>query len=177
MFVSNYFNQRTFQRFKFFTNFKFLIFIIILLGSITSVSSQAASPSISSINSKVQDHLSLINELRTQSNLEPLLYNDNLAKSATNKALDMQSANYWGHQSPLGISFSDFIWRELPNSERVGENLARCFESSDLTFTALKNSQSHYDVMVGDFTDFGMVEIFNNSDGCIYSVFHFSKNI
>lgn len=163
--------------FKILLDFRLLIFIIIFFGSLTSVSSQAASPSMQLNIPKQQEYLNLINELRGQVNLKPLNYNDKLTASASSKAFDMQIYNYWGHKSPSGINFGDFIWRESPKSERVGENLARCFETSDSTFDALKNSQSHYDVMIGDFTDFGMVELFNDKDNCNYAVFHFSKNL
>lgn len=160
---------------------------ILLVGIVfSSVSLQAASPSASglenannqtrTINPADIFYIQQINQLRSSLGKKPLEYSALLEKSASLKARDMVSNNYWSHYSPNGESFSDFIWRQSPNSQKVGENLARCFVTRDSAFKALVASPTHYEIMVGDFTNVGVSELTNVTDGCVYSVFHFAKN-
>jgi uncharacterized protein YkwD len=160
---------------------------ILLVGIVfSSVSLQAASPSTNvtqasntksnAINPADIYYIQQMNQLRSTIGKGPLEYSSLLEKSASLKARDMVSNNYWGHYSPNGESFSDFIWRQSPDSQKVGENLARCFVTRESAFKALVASPTHYDIMVGDFTNVGVSELTNVNDGCVYAVFHFAKN-
>lgn len=161
--------------------------IALLLVSIvfSGISIHALSPSINSqvyasqnglINSADIYYIDQINKLRAEDKKQPLVYKAALETSASLKVRDMLRQGYWSHYSPSGESFADFIWRQNPASERVGENLARCFVTWDSAFSALVNSPTHYQIMVGDFTAVGVSELANPSDGCTYTVFHFAKN-
>ncbi len=163
------------------------VLAILLVGIVfSSVSLQAASPSASGIENANNQarainpadiyYIQQINQLRSSLGKKPLEYSSVLEKSASLKARDMVSNNYWGHYGPNGESFSDFIWRQSPDSQKVGENLARCFVTRDSAFKALVASPTHYDIMVGDFTNIGVSELNNVTDGCVYAVFHFAKN-
>ena len=165
------------------------VLAILLIGIVfSSVSLQAASPSATgnenvNINNQVKAinpadifYIQQINQLRSSLGKKPLEYSAVLEQSASLKARDMVSNNYWGHYGPNGESFSDFIWRQSPDSQKVGENLARCFVTRDSAFKALVASPTHYDIMVGDFTNVGVSELNNVTDGCVYAVFHFAKN-
>ncbi|MBP7820658.1 CAP domain-containing protein [Candidatus Saccharibacteria bacterium] len=163
------------------------VLAILLVGIVfSSVTLQAASPSASGIenpNSQAKAinpadifYIEQINQVRLSIGKKPLDYSAVLEKSAALKARDMVANNYWGHYGPNGESFSDFIWRQSPDSQKVGENLARCFVTRDSAFKALVASPTHYDIMVGDFTNIGVSELTNVNDGCVYAVFHFAKN-
>ncbi len=165
---------------------RFPLAIIIALFVFSVMSTQAASPAASAvvyneakaqtINSADVFYIEKINNLRASVGEPYLFYKPALERSAAYKAQDMINNNYWGHFSPYGSSFSDFIWRETPFSEKVGENLAKCYDSRNDAFKALVNSPTHYEIMVGDFTHVGISERINLSDGCIYTVLHFAKN-
>jgi uncharacterized protein YkwD len=165
---------------------RFPLAIIIALFVFSAMSTQAASPAASAVvysESKAQTinaadifYIDKINNLRASLGKPYLFYKPALERSAAFKAQDMINNDYWGHFSPYGTSFSDFIWRQTPFSEKVGENLAKCYENRNDAFRALVNSPSHYEIMVGDFTHVGISERTNLNDGCIYTVLHFAKN-
>lgn len=160
------------------------LLLVVLVFS--SVSLQAASPSAKNSVAKANNnqlvnpadifYINKINNLRSKAGKPPLAYNAVLEQSAYLKARDMVSNNYWGHYSPSGESFSDFIWRQSPDSQRVGENLARCFVTRQSAFEALVASPTHYAIMVGDFSTIGVSELANTNDGCTYTILHFAKN-
>jgi uncharacterized protein YkwD len=120
-------------------------------------------------------YLDVINELRVSKNLEPLIIDNKLSLSANQKGLDMSNEKYWGHYAPSGKSFADFIWQSSPKANTVGENLAKCYVSRQDAFEALKASPTHYAIMVGSFTNFGVSEVMDYNSGCINTVMHFSQ--
>lgn len=180
--------QRLFKAtfFKYVVYLRYPLAVIIFLFMFGVMSTQAASPAASAvvysgakaqtINSADIFYIEKINNLRASAGKTYLFYSPTLEKSAALKAQDMINNNYWGHFSPYGSSFSDFIWRQSPFSEKVGENLAKCYESRNDAFKALVNSPSHYEIMIGDFTHIGISERLNLNDGCTYTVLHFAKN-
>ena len=120
-------------------------------------------------------YLQAINNLRATKNLPPLVYDERLATSANRKTNDMIDQDYWAHYAPnSGPSFSDYIWQQSPTALRVGENLARCYPSRDAAFDALVKSPTHYAIMVGNFTNFGIDEATNPKNNCVYATLHFS---
>lgn len=161
------------------------IAIFLILFIFSGVSIHAVSPSINGqayaspsqlANPADIYFIDQINQLRATVNEKPLTYRAELETSASLKARDMLQDKYWGHYSPNGESFADFIWKQTPASQRVGENLARCFVTRGAAFEALVNSPTHYQVMTGDFTSVGVSELKNTNDNCTYTVFHFAKN-
>jgi uncharacterized protein YkwD len=119
-------------------------------------------------------YLNAINELRASKELKPLIIDSKLSFSANQKGLDMSAENYWGHYAPSGKSFADYIWQYSPKAKTVGENLAKCYSSRQDAFEALKASPTHYALMIGNFTNFGISEVIDNNNGCINTVMHFS---
>jgi uncharacterized protein YkwD len=172
--------------FRYLTTFRLPLAIILSLFIFSAISTQAASPAASAVvysESKAETinaadifYIEKINNLRASLGKSYLFYKPALERSAVFKAQDMINNKYWGHFSPYGSSFSDFIWRQSPFSEKVGENLAKCYESRNDAFRALVNSPSHYEIMVGDFTHVGIAERVNLENGCNYTVLHFAKN-
>lgn len=121
-------------------------------------------------------YLQAVNNLRASKNLPVLAYDKRLSSSANKKTNDMIDQDYWAHYAPnSGPSFSDYIWGQSPGATRVGENLARCYESRSAAFVALVNSPTHYAIMVGNFTNFGVYEAINSKNGCVYATMHFSQ--
>lgn len=159
----------------------FMLVIVIFAGISTSALSPAssgqalASPSLIPSSADLF-YIDQINKLRLSLGEKPLSYMPELEVSASLKARSMITENYWAHYSPSGESFADFIWRQTPGSQRVGENLARCFSSRSLAYEALLNSPTHYKIMTGDFSSMAASELVNTNDGCTYTVLHFAKN-
>lgn len=120
-------------------------------------------------------YLQAVNNLRASKSLAALKLDNRLSTSAAKKTNDMIAQNYWGHYAPnSGPSFSDYIWAQSPNATKVGENLARCYPTRDAAFDALVKSPTHYAIMVGEFTNFGISEATNPSNNCVYATMHFS---
>lgn len=119
-------------------------------------------------------YLAKVNQLRAEKGLAPLLIDSRLSLSASQKTNDMITQHYWNHYAPDGTAFSDYIWRDSPKAERVGENLAKCFTTQQAAFEALVASPTHYAIMVGQFTNFGVFEETDPTSGCVYTTMHFS---
>lgn len=119
-------------------------------------------------------YLNAVNNLRAGRGLAPMVIDSRLTSSARNKGNDMVLQHYWDHYAPSGIAFSDYIWNLSPRANHVGENLARCFDTRSAAFDALVASPTHYAVMVGSFTNFGVSEVTEPISGCTYTTMHFS---
>ena len=120
-------------------------------------------------------YVNAVNSLRTSHGLAPLIIDARLTTSATQKGNDMVLQKYWAHFAPNGTSFSDYIWGASPRADRVGENLARCFDSRQEAFDALVASPTHYAIMTGQFTNFGVSEVEDSASGCTYTTMHFAQ--
>lgn len=169
-------------------SFKYIIFATIFSLIIISpnLSLQAQAPNVNlaskTINTSVilrsdseNYYLQTINNLRAGKKLKPLVIDSRLTKSAFLKGIDMSEKNYWGHYAPAGKSFAEFVWQNSPNANTVGENLAKCYTSRQDSFNALVASPTHYAIMVGNFSNFGVSEVKDKNSGCINTVMHFSR--
>ncbi|MFH1827230.1 MAG: CAP domain-containing protein [bacterium] len=108
----------------------------------------------------------LTNEKRAQNNLPLLIYNEQLAKAAEDKAKDMFANNYWAHFSPTGKSPWDFITSEGYKYEYAGENLAKNFLFSDKVVDAWMTSPSHREnILRKDFSEVGFARVDGLLDG------------
>lgn len=148
-----------------------LIFMIIEFSSVQlAIGQPAYQPKTDVMKSMVDD----TNKLRFNLGLPALEPKESLEKSAYLKADVMNRDYYWGHYSPDGTRFSEYIWQTEPEASLVGENLARCFDNYDLAFRALANSPTHYAVLTGNFNFVGVSSIVQ-PDGCESIVMHFAK--
>lgn len=120
-------------------------------------------------------YLHAVNQLRASRGLAPLVIDSRLTASANQKGTDMVAQSYWGHYAPNGTAFSDYIWQTSPKADRVGENLARCFTTRQDAFDALVASPTHYAIMTGKFTNFGVAEVKDTDSGCTYTTMHFAE--
>ncbi len=123
----------------------------------------------------MQELVQRTNQLRVQKDLPTLQQSRQLEQSAVDKLQNMQQMDYWGHRSPDGASFSQFIWQYDTEAQLVGENLARCFDSYDAAFTALVASPAHYAVLTGEFTNIGVASQ-KMANGCESIVMHVSRS-
>ena len=162
-----------------------LLFVFILFGPLGSSFAFAPSVLADNKNNSEKDiilrseaetyYIFAVNKLRTENNLAPLVIDSRLSKSAKEKGDDMVANSYWGHYAPnQGLSFSDFIWQNLPYAETVGENLAKCFKTKKEAFNALKASPTHLANMLGRYDNLGIAEVYNPNDGCTHTIMHFA---
>lgn len=96
----------------------------------------------------VQKVIDQTNKKRQELGLTPLKYNSLLSQSATKKAQDMFTNNYWAHTSPNGTTPWDFIKSIGYKYSAAGENLARDFYDTDSLIKAWMNSPTHRDNIV-----------------------------
>jgi len=90
-----------------------------------------------------QKVLDKTNQERAALGLKPLTYNPVLSQSATKKAEDMFSNNYWAHNSPSGTTPWDFFKSVGYQYSIAGENLARDFYDTESLMKAWMNSPTH----------------------------------
>lgn len=96
----------------------------------------------------VQKVINQTNQKRQELGLSPLKYNSLLSESATQKAQDMFTNNYWAHTSPKGTTPWDFFKSVGYKYSVAGENLARDFYDTDSLMKAWMNSPTHRDNIV-----------------------------
>lgn len=72
-----------------------------------------------------QEMLELTNEERRKAGLHLLALDQRLNASAQEKANDMQTRDYYGHESPDGVKGFSLVFKHMPDKCRyTGENLA-----------------------------------------------------
>ena len=119
--------------------------------------------------------LAQINDLRRTKNLNQLIEDPTLDNTALIKANDMAEKNYFEHDAPDGTKWSDFIQKNRPGSERIGENLAECYVDNNSTIAGWVASPKHYENMITpDWTKFGTATVWDADKGCYLTVNHFS---
>jgi len=91
----------------------------------------------------VEQVVALSNAERAKSGLPALRFNATLSQSATAKASDMFSNQYWAHTSPQGKEPWDFFRTAGYGYKVAGENLARDFSTTPDMMTAWMNSPTH----------------------------------
>jgi len=90
-----------------------------------------------------QKVLDQTNQERSKLGLTALKYNSVLSQSATKKAQDMFTNNYWAHNSPNGTTPWDFFKLAGYKYSVAGENLARDFYDTESLMKAWLNSPTH----------------------------------
>ncbi len=117
-----------------------------------------------------------INTIRQEKGLTLLTPDPSLDKTALIKANDMADKNYFEHDAPDGTKWSDFIHKNRPGSERVGENIAECYTDNNSTIAGWVASPKHYENMITpDWKKFGTATVWDADKGCYLTVNHFSQ--
>lgn len=105
----------------------------------------AVKPGVLGYSSEItaQKVLNSTNVERQNNGLPPLKYSAVLSESATKKANDMFTNNYWAHTSPSGTSPWDFFKAVDYRYSIAGENLARDFYDTESLMNGWMNSPTH----------------------------------
>lgn len=148
--------------------------LLLYVGYVVGYNVGNTKPSIVATESQ-PSLLTQINDLRKSKNLGQLIEDPALDNTALIKAYDMTEKNYFEHNSPDGIEWSDFIQKNRPDSDRVGENLSECAPDNNSTIKAWIASPPHYENMImPDWTKFGTATLWDVDRGCYITVNHFS---
>ncbi|MCM3594620.1 CAP domain-containing protein [Metabacillus idriensis] len=110
--------------------------------------------SVSEFEKKVVE---LTNAEREKQGLKPLQLDEELSKVAKEKSKDMQSKNYFDHNSPTYGSPFDMMKKFGVEYTTAGENIAKGQASPEEVVQAWMNSEGHRkNIMNGDFTHIGV---------------------
>lgn len=110
--------------------------------------------------------LAQINKVRLQNDLEKLTLNAELNRAAQNKVNDMVRNGYFGHETPTGLRFFDFMLASGYAYRKAGENLAVHYTSSKSLVTAWLKSQGHRANVLNDtYTDTGIGIAYGTRNG------------
>ena len=113
-----------------------------------------------------QKVLDQTNQQRQKLGLAPLKYNSTLSVSATNKANDMFTDNYWAHNAPDGKVPWDFFKEVGYQYTVAGENLARDFYNTNSLIKAWMNSPTHRaNIVNGKYQEIGIGVVNGTLDG------------
>lgn len=127
------------------------LFICVYLLNVSFIKSfTIARPGVLGYSSEitVAKVLESTNSQRSKLGLTPLVYNTVLSDSATSKATDMFTYNYWAHTSPTGKTPWDFFTASGYEYSVAGENLAKDFYDTDGLIKAWMNSPTHRENIV-----------------------------
>lgn len=124
------------------------------------------------IKDRVPGALNAINAYRESKGLPKLYLDAQLTISAQMKADDLVEHQYWAHYRD-GKTPWDFFDAAGYKYDRAGENLARCFSSSQDIVNAWIKSPAHEAVLTGNYNDAGFGVAHNDVDHCDYVVGHF----
>lgn len=137
---------------------------------------QPSTSSAQSVQSELHDqhaYLYLLNKERAKNGLDELKLNDKLNTSAQLKANDMKEFDYWAHDNPNGTEPWHFFKLAGYEYEKAGEVLAKNYDTPADTIAAWIASPTHYDVLMGDFTEVGFGQVTYN--GTTVTVGHFAR--
>lgn len=119
--------------------------------------------------------LELVNALRIEKGVHPLIASPELDKSAQDKANDMATRHYFDHKSPDGINGWTLISNYLPNTTRRSENLTMCPDNNLRAFQNWSNSPAHYQGMIDpSVTLYGTATAYDEVKRCTVYVNHFA---
>ena len=104
-----------------------------------------------------EEVLVLVNELRAEVGLAPVVLDYDLCTAATKRAVEMDYAEWFGHDRPDGRDCFTVIADYGISGSGFGENIASGFYSPEEVVEIWKSSQGHYEVMTeARFTKIGV---------------------
>jgi uncharacterized protein YkwD len=113
-----------------------------------------------------QKIIELTNSVRREQGLTELDKNAVLVRSATMKAEDMDTQQYFSHASPDGHRLSYFLKKAGYNYSTAGENLAVGFSNADEVVAAWMKSPTHYSNLIDtDFEQLGVGLVAGSFEG------------
>lgn len=146
--------------------FKFLMLIFLFSFSLSSLSSN--------IKEK-NEIIKMVNSVRAEKNLPPLIENKKLNILADKKAKIMANENNLSHTAGGYKTFSDFLIENNVKFLAVGENIARNWKTPEEVMKAWLSSKGHRaNIMNEKFSQIGVGKAIS-SNGDIYWVQLFIK--
>lgn len=141
-------------------------------GSSSSSSSQVAAGTTgtsSSLNSKEQEMLNLVNQARSNAGLSQLQVCSELTRAARAKSKDMVDNNYFSHTSPRYGGLEGLLSNFGIGYRSAGENLAMNSSGSvSAAHNSLMSSPGHRDNILGSSYNYVGIGIHVKSDGSHY---------
>jgi uncharacterized protein YkwD len=107
----------------------------------------------------------LIQQIRKNSGLGPLIWDEKLARCATLHAMDMSNRGYMGHITPDGATPEMRLERLGAKAQSLGENLALGTDSPTEIFGRWMGSTVHSMNVLGRYTRFGLCIAAAERDG------------
>ena len=105
---------------------------------------------------EVEKVLKLVNDIRVQNGLKPLILNAELSRVAEHKAMDMVSNNYFDHNSPVYGTPFEMMKKYGINFNMAAENIAGN-QSAEGAVYSWTNSEGHLsNIINGDYTATGI---------------------
>lgn len=146
--------------------FKFLMLIFLFSFSLSSLSSNVK---------EKNEIIKMVNSVRAEKNLPPLIENKKLNILADKKAKIMANENNLSHTAGGYKTFSDFLIENNIEFLAVGENIARNWKTPEEVMKAWLSSKGHRaNIMSEKFTQIGVGKAIS-SNGDIYWVQLFIK--
>lgn len=146
--------------------FKFLMLIFLFSFSLSSLSSNVK---------EKNEIIKMVNSVRAEKNLPPLIENKKLNILADKKAKIMANENNLSHTAGGYKTFSDFLVENNVKFLAVGENIARNWKTPEEVMKAWLSSKGHRaNIMSEKFTQIGVGKAIS-SNGDIYWVQLFIK--
>lgn len=107
-----------------------------------------------------------VNNVREQSGLKPLIYNEKLATIARNHSQDMVQNNYFDHTSPNGKTLLNRIYDAKIPCGFPGENIeqASTSDTADTIIQAWMNSSGHRNNILSEYYNSEGIGIFTSGD-------------
>ena len=141
--------------------FKFLMLIFLFSFSLSSLSSNVK---------EKNEIIKMVNSVRAEKNLPPLIENKKLNILADKKAKIMANENNLSHTAGGYKTFSDFLIENNVKFLAVGENIARNWKTPEEVMKAWLSSKGHKaNIMSEKFTQIGVGKAIS-SNGDIYWV-------
>lgn len=146
---------------------KKLILALTVIGAISiGFFFQATTTAIELINQPVEETplisnyaqaiYSSSNDYRNQKGMTTLVLDKTLSQAAQSKANDMCERNYFSHELISGEEFQYFVDESRYEYNQVGENLGKEFTHPNYLMQAFKNSPTHNDNILSEWTETGV---------------------
>jgi uncharacterized protein YkwD len=138
-----------------------LIVIILFTFTVFRVSVRSSNVTETSV-------FTLVNKVRSDSNLRELKTDPVLQLAAKTKAVDIKAYKYFAHNSPNNVKWNDFITNQGYHYIIAGENLARgYYNPEDLVKDWLASPSHKENIMYKDYTETGISIIDTDNMGII----------
>lgn len=100
--------------------------------------------------------LVLVNQIRAEAGVDPVVLDDTLCLAATMRSVEMDLKNYFAHSRADGSDVFS-IFRYFGYAGMMGENIAAGYSSPEAVVEGWKNSPGHYSNMItSEFTRMGV---------------------